>query len=160
MYLKKTHTQHSDIGFVQTIIIVIFPTTRKVLEANSALFPQSLIKLVEINLTEVLVRGAIQEWIDWDEVLYCADTGSTTTCDLLLALFLHLQGLRPLFLLLVEIGEVVDNDWHRKRNDEHTAYAAHHANYFAKKRMGVHVTITNRRKSDQSPPFQKNNNQI
>ena len=58
----------------------------------------------------------------------------------------------PPHLVLVELGEVVDDDRNRQRNDEHATDAAHAADELAERRDGYDVTVAHRRHGDRRPP--------
>ena len=55
-------------------------------------------------------------------------------------------------LILVELGEVVDDDRDGQRDDEHAADAAHAANELAQRRLGHNVAVPHSRHRDRRPP--------
>ena len=55
-------------------------------------------------------------------------------------------------LVLVEVGEVVDDDGYRQRDDQHAADAARGADQLAPHRLRAHVAVADRRHGDRRPP--------
>ena len=55
-------------------------------------------------------------------------------------------------LVLVEVGEVVDDDGYGQGDDEHTADAARGADQLAADRRRAHVAVADRRHGDRRPP--------
>ena len=63
-----------------------------------------------------------------------------------------LDRLLPPHLVLVELGEVVDDDRDGQRDDEHATDAAHAADELPERRHRDDVTVADRRHGDRRPP--------
>ncbi len=65
---------------------------------------------------------------------------------------LTLHSLLLAHLVLVELGEIVDDDGNRQCNDQYAANRAHRADYLSQARRGRDVSVADGRHRDDGPP--------